>query len=59
MEEYLEEEVRRVLMSPEEAEDSVKGRKNVRAVVGNRLLQVTVKEERARVIIVTVIDKTR
>jgi hypothetical protein len=56
--EFTEEGVWRVLMSPEVVEDSVKDGKNMRAVVGSRVFPVTIKEERTRTIVVTLIEKT-
>jgi hypothetical protein len=54
-----EDEIQSVLERAEEVRDSVRGRKNARARVGLRLLQVTYKEEQDRTVVITVIDKTR
>jgi hypothetical protein len=54
-----EDEIKAVVKKPDVVEPSVKGRKNARKIVSDRVLQVTYIEEDGDFIIVTAIDLTR
>ena len=57
--EVSEQDVQAVLTNPEKIEESVRGRKRARATLNRRTLDVVFKEEEARIVVITVIDKTR
>ena len=51
--------VRETVLAPESVEDSIKGRKNAFKHIIAKWLKVTFKKERDRIVIITVIDKSR
>ncbi len=54
-----EKEVEDTLLSPEKTEDSIKDRKNAFRHIGKKWLKVTFIQETDKIVIVTVIDKTK
>lgn len=53
------EEVQDTISKPELVEDSIKGRKNAFKHIHQRWIKVTYKEEKAMIVIITVIDKNK
>ncbi len=52
-----EEEVKTVVTSPDNLQETIKGRRNAIKAIGERVLKVAYKLERDRIVVVTVIDK--
>lgn len=53
------EEIKAVIASPDNLQETIRGRRNTFKTVGERLLQVTYKPERERMVVITAIDKKR
>ena len=54
-----EEEAREVISNPERLEDTIHGRKNAFKTIKDRLLKVTYKDDREKLVIITAISKGR
>lgn len=54
-----EDDVKAVVTSTDNLQETTKGRKNAVKTIGKRLLKVTYTLERDAIVVVTVIDKTR
>ncbi len=48
-----------MIASPDNLQETIRGRKNAFKAVGERLLKVTYKSERERIVVITAIDKKR
>lgn len=46
-----------VVSSPDDVQETSKGRKNAMRAMGNRLLKVTYTEEPEKIVVITAIDK--